>query len=111
MSKKPKRFAMTPLVLDLARSLYAGEQDAAGPLHDALEESGAPAELYEHFAAPGLTKDCPDCGGSGELYGEYFSDDGVGPCSRCDSQGAVFNDDDGTHPKGCWALDLLLGKQ
>lgn len=33
------------------------------------------------------TGDCPDCGGAGELAGDYLSDDGMSPCERCRGKG------------------------
>ena len=102
---------MTPLVLDLVQQLYDGDQDVTPILHDALLDAGAPEELVEHFAVPSKLKTCPTCDGGGELYGCYSADDGVERCDECHGNGEVENDDDGTHPKGCWALDLILGKE
>ncbi len=32
---------------------------------------------------------CPDCGGGGEVVGDYFSDDGMTTCTRCNGKGAM----------------------
>lgn len=32
---------------------------------------------------------CPDCEGSGELAGDYFSDDGMMTCQRCGGKGTI----------------------
>lgn len=68
-------------VFDLAQALYDGT-DCAFALYDALLEAEQ-AELAEHFKPSDLT--------------------------------ASYRDDDDPlaawHPKGCWALDLILGKE
>ena len=95
---------------EIARTLYTGDQTAAGPLHDALEESGAPEELYEHFVEP-----CPYCkdaafdvgdhGGplaSGRMTAKWLN-------SKCACKGTRLKYD--THPKGCRFLDAILNRQ
>ena len=32
---------------------------------------------------------CPDCGGAGELAGDYFSSDGMFSCGRCQGRGTI----------------------
>ena len=32
---------------------------------------------------------CPECDGSGEEAGDYFSDDGMAPCLRCVGSGRI----------------------
>ena len=32
---------------------------------------------------------CPDCGGAGELAGDYFSSDGMFSCGRCQGRGTL----------------------
>lgn len=97
------------LVTSLAQRLYNGE-DCKFALHDALEQSGD-IWLAEHFAEPSRMRDCYSCGGSGELYGNYWAEDGLETCETCHGKGEIINDDDGCHPKGCWALDFLLRKR
>lgn len=40
---------------------------------------------------PSLEEDdtCPDCNGSGEVAGDYFSDDGMSTCNRCSGKGVL----------------------
>lgn len=103
---------ITPLALDLARSLYDGV-DCAFALHDALEQEGAPAELVEHFA-----DECPQCDGTGKRgycktcrgtwnrrEGECMCSDQILEIMTCEFCHGI------SHPKGCWALDLLLNKE
>ena len=42
-------------------------------------------------ADPSLEEDdtCPDCNGSGEVAGDYFSDDGMTTCNRCNGKGVL----------------------
>lgn len=42
-------------------------------------------------ADPSLEEDdaCPDCDGTGELAGDYFSPDGMAPCERCGGTGLI----------------------
>jgi hypothetical protein len=75
-------------VVELANALYQG-QDCGFALHDALTEAGQP-ELAEHFAAS--TRDASPGGGAEVRTGKRSSH--------------PF-----WHPKGCWAVDLILGKQ
>ena len=101
-SREPKaiyalRSVQTPLTMALASTLYAGDQTAAPILHDALEEVGASVELLEHFAA------CERCNGTGECGPSWDGEDSSYLC-RCGGKPIP-------HPKGCWAVDLLLGKE
>lgn len=32
---------------------------------------------------------CPDCDGTGEVAGDYWSDDGMTPCLRCNGKGVI----------------------
>lgn len=133
------RADLSGMAIALAKAIYAGEQDAAGPLHDALLECGVP-ELADHFNPN--TQECPQCGGAGEYDDVAHEDlDGYGGiavtvrCERCVggrvpmvqeyNDGAVsywFNllEPNRTHltperakpshPRGCYWLDLILGK-
>ena len=99
---------ITPL--DLARTLYAGDQTAAVPLHDALIETGAPDELVRHFMEP-----CPYCKDAAFDTGDHGGPLGSRTItakwlnSKCACKGTRLKYD--THPKGCAFLDLLLGKE
>lgn len=72
------------IVVCLAEALYAGDGDAVGPLHDAIEEAG--------FAGYGIT----------EHFNPQECEAGMGVCD--------LHPRLNWHPKGCWALDLILGK-
>lgn len=97
-----------PLVLDLAQAIYDGDQSAAGPLHDALIDAGAPEELVGHFAEP-----CPHCKDAKFEVGDFGkrmpSQLAKHLRKKCACKGTQLKYD--THPKGCWALDLILGKE
>lgn len=92
-----------PEVLALATALYDGA-DCAHALCDALLDAGRP-DLAEHFRC----QRCSECNGTGETT--WPSEDGGSPvlvCRPCDGAGRVGHK---AHPKGCWALDLILGKK
>ena len=94
---RPTVAILSPTVIDIASALSRGANPvAAGPLHDALLDCGAPQELVEHFA-----KKCQYCKDAlGEPMKGYLG-------NRCICHGSRFQ----WHPKGCWAIDLLLGKE
>lgn len=97
----------TPLVLDLAQQLYDG-RDVEPILHDALIDAGAPEELVGHFAEP-----CPHCKDAKFEVGDFGkrmpSQLAKHLRKKCACKGTQLKYD--THPKGCWALDLILGKE
>jgi hypothetical protein len=104
--------SLPTVVHQLAAALYAGDQDAAPMLHDALLECGQ-ERLAEHFAP---RRPCPRCDGSRRIEDVAGEDlDGRGgrlvevACEDCDRNGTVENCSG--HPKGCWALDVILGKE
>lgn len=92
-----KKLTVPPLVFDLVQQLYDGG-NVAPILHDALEDAGAPAELVEHFSQKRRLICERDCGH------RHHSN-----CLLANGSGWI--DRDNTHPKGCWVLDLLLGKE
>lgn len=127
------------LVEDMAQVLYDGDQSAAGPLHDALLDCGLDA-VAEHFAETWLCPQCGGAGEYDDVGHEDLDGLGgiaaIVRCERCVG-GRVpmvqeYNDG-GTsywfnllepntrhltperaqpkHPKGCWAIDLILGKE
>ncbi len=51
----------------------------------------AERKTFTKPADPSLEEDdtCPDCDGSGELAGDYFSDDGMITCGRCNGRGIL----------------------
>lgn len=103
---------------ELAQFVYDGN-DCCFALHDALIEAGCP-KLAEHFACrekwtQRRTWRCPRCGRKG-----YWRN-GVGfdhqkRCEACDlswEPGELIEVREAVnwHLDGCWALDLLLGKE
>jgi hypothetical protein len=93
----------------LARSLYDARDWAALPvLADALEEAGCLAE-----------ESCPGCQGVGGFWGPpgaFGRPSRRAACPQCGGSGCVPNPllahlrGPGPHARGCWVLDLLLGK-
>lgn len=84
-------------------------------MHDALLEAGYP-ELAEHFQG----RKCEGCSGTGKqmvtvrdyvsLPGAFKTKQAMRPCTNtvppCNH--GYYPE---THPKGCWVLDLLTGKE
>lgn len=97
------------------RSVCTGRLDQfrLNMLADALEEAGVP---------PGeeVEQDCADCKGSGMIAAPPGDIARRWPCDSCDMQGFVKVYDAnpilshlrsrGPHYRGCWAIDLILGK-
>lgn len=130
---------ITPTVRSLAESLYSGEP-CASMLHDALIEAGCPETVacYE-CEGTGMVKapegdfarrwSCDDCDGTGRLPHPLLAH--FRPrvaCGKCAGIGVLYHDDEWKchacagrgftggeygehHPKGCWAIDLILGKE
>lgn len=129
-----RRFICTPQVLSLAQAAY-DERNEDGTLDrfrlcllaDALEEAGLSDE-QNVIAREAIGYTCPRCGDVGFWRsGQEF--DHMKKCSRSDC-GAVWVPDDEvkrltivshpllahlrndeTHVRGCWAVDLVLGKE
>lgn len=99
---------ITPTVLSLAEQCYEGDWGAVGLLADALLDAGCENEdILRHFKPQ-----CPSCKGSG-LYGQEhpFGDTWVTEwltCHDCEGQGWYLNSN---HVRGCWVVDLILGKE
>lgn len=75
--------------LDIATLEYAAkwiENSLAGETSDRVIEFGKSMAMSIRAAKP-LVKICAECGGSGEVAGDYFSDDGMSTCARCNGVG------------------------
>jgi hypothetical protein len=119
---------LTPLVLRLATAIYEDRAfDQMPILSDALEDAGCVEEgLLRHLRG---RETCPKCNDEGK-YRIYPRDQlaGSGPvystCWDCKFTtdrrerpgggvhlGCGFIDLRGPHVRGCWAVDLILGKE
>lgn len=117
-----RRDWLTPTVVSLAHAAYDSRDEATGHLDpvrlavlaDALEEAGCAGE------------ECPRCRGTGELScpkcsGEGCSPYGVGANGRCTAGDPcpgwlphpllAHLRSPGPHVRGCWAIDLLTGRE
>lgn len=114
---------ITPQILSLAQAAYSGDWSALGPLSDALEEAGCDCEpLLTHLRGfePALADDprwLPprDCFVSNEDLECVGCGAKLGGRKRCAlaPPPAVkgWRRTDAPHVRGCWALDLILGKE
>lgn len=120
------------LIVQLAEGVYAGEP--CGPvLYDAILEAGIGDQPCEKCDGKGwyyddsggniaVQKHCLECGSSGRRnkLAEHFSPTcllcrgtgklwywGEGQCGKCSGTGEADN----THPRGCFAIDVLLSKE
>lgn len=100
----------TPAVLAVAQGIYdEGRFEEMPILADALEEAGCDNEdILWHLRGV-----CPACYGEAEIWDVAGEDpDGMGgrevrvTCPVCEGSGKC-----GPHARGCWALDLILGKE
>lgn len=112
-------FWSDPTVLSLAQAIYDDRAfDRMPILADALEEEGCQDEAIlrhcrdeESFIETSVP-DCPSCNGTGD---ETYLD----PCTFCGGTGKLRDAINmvkwrplrGPHVRGCWALDLILGKE
>lgn len=97
----------TSRVMSIAQTIYDNKQFEDMPiLADALEEAGCTEyELLDHCRF-GNKIHCFNCGGTGI---SSVDDDGTRSlCRRCG--GTRFVRSARSHVRGCWALDLILGK-
>ncbi len=97
---------LTPLVRDLARIIYDERRwGDLGILADALEEAGCPAEV-----------ECQKCNGKKRFWVSDRGGSDWCDCLDCHGTGRLPNPllahlrSEGPHARGCWAVDLILGK-
>jgi hypothetical protein len=95
---------------NLARHIYAGRDWAALPiLADALEDAGCEDEdVLMHCRGKGRCPDCLGKGGCCSLKDEPGVWGEMHRCALCAGSGWV---DAGPHCRGCWVLDLILGRE
>lgn len=103
---------LTRDVISLAEDAYANRDLVFGELNsevfralaDAIEESG------------GLNNPCPVCNGVGLRLGKIAADEVNQACGYCAASGRHIGSmvlhlkEQRTHVRGCWVLDLILGK-
>lgn len=103
----------TSAVLSLARGIYQDRRfDLMPVLADALEQAGChDATILQHCHNTDSDRDFFCCRGCGVAF------PGIHKYSDCDTPGCVGQEHDrlprsyGLHTRGCWVLDLLLGKE
>lgn len=107
-----RRLWLTPTALSLASAAYEARQGLVSldpyrlaVLADALEEAGCPP-----------LAECPHCGGRGWRYVQRADGPDWEWCDRCEGGGTphpllAHLRSPGPHCLGCWALDLILGKE
>lgn len=95
----------------LARDAYDNRDFSALPLvADALECAGCEvADVLGHLRAHAPCAPCAPCEGTGFVGGHSGSDGYSEVCVGCNGTGK--SDCLVTHVRGCWALDLVLGKE
>ena len=98
----PKKW-LTPAVVGVAGTIYAERRFAETPiLADALEEAGVPAAsaILHHLRD---YSPCPECTGESDSIRIY--------CKSCENSGRMgWVRKPVACVRGCWALDLILGK-
>jgi hypothetical protein len=130
---------LTPIVLSLAEVIYDGTDDGKldvlglGALSDAIEEAGCQPEIEVDCptCSPCHDKSDNPCGSGGGYHPERDPasgrhEGGWTNCKNCNSGGKgqvragivrvphqllAHLRKGGSHVRGCWALDLVLGKE
>lgn len=100
---RPARW-LTPAVLSIAQAIYDERAfDRMPVLADALEEAGCREEaILRHLRR---VPECKTCETTGIGMDEYTGTvEVVGGCPRCGGEC-------GPHVRGCWVVDLILGKE
>lgn len=94
--------------LALVRTIYDDRRfEDMAILGDALEEAGCTDEaVLDHLRGKDLWKTCPWC-----VDGIHDPETNVIECGKCDCTGLLPSDDEPIHARGCWVLDLILGKE
>jgi hypothetical protein len=110
---------LTPTVLAIARRAYDEHcpADNLAVLADALEDAGCASEdMLRHLRGQERAV-CRRCEGDGKAHGadrpfEWSADVDYGKCVVCKGSGVGTDwvPLRGPHARGCWAIDLVLGK-
>lgn len=94
----------TPAVLSIAQECYDTRDFRSLPVAaDALTDAGCPADVR-----------CPACEGAGRMVNGVFDPSN---CLVCERRGRLPHPllehlrSPGPHVRGCWAVDLILGKR
>lgn len=99
----------TATVVNVAQAIYDGRCfEDIDILADALEDAGCTdASILEHCRGQDLWETCPSC--------EDQSPDpetNAIECRQCDCTGMMPDEDaEPMHVRGCWVVDLILGKE
>lgn len=95
-------------IYQLAEAAYAGDWSALGPLSDALEEAGYPASAQRTRSQVLVARKNAVMGGCCNAFADNQSCD----CLELAPPDGILEHlrSRGTHVRGCWAIDYLLGK-
>ncbi len=96
-------------VSKLAQGIYDDRAfDRMPILADALEEAGCTdTDILNHLRGGDMHKECPQC----VDYSPCPETNAI-ECGRCDGTFVVPDEDtQPIHARGCWVLDLILGKE
>jgi len=102
-----RKWYVTPAVAAIARTIYDENRwGELGVLADALEEAGCEGEAA-----------CPSCRGVIPAGARELHDHGLLWCVNCEDVGRIPHPllahlrGPEPHARGCWAVDLVLGKE
>ncbi len=100
-------------VVRLAQEIYDGRHfDRLPILADALEEAGCDnAEVLAHCRECRRWRPCAACFQARAMYSEDARRAGIDRAEiKCNAACPGWTPEDAVHVRGCWMLDLLLGK-